>query len=74
MSDDAQKVRALASQFVRNVCTARELRIARDRIGEGPGYAADREAVDALLELLREVVRLASSRRNADRADDERAR
>jgi hypothetical protein len=61
-AERAAHIRGLAADVVGALDRLREFRSAHDRIGDKHAHAARREAVDALVRLLREAVALARQR------------
>jgi hypothetical protein len=61
-AERAAHIRGLAADVVGALDRLREFRSAHDRIGDKHAHKARREAVDALVRLLREAVALARTR------------
>jgi hypothetical protein len=61
-ADRAMRIRQLASVVIDRLDALREFRVAHDRIGDKYAHKARREAIDALVRLLREAVSMALRR------------
>jgi hypothetical protein len=61
-AERAAHIRGLAADVVSALDRLREFRSAHDRIGDKHAHQARREAIDALVRLLREAVALARAR------------
>jgi hypothetical protein len=62
LSERATRIRLLADNVISALDRLREFRVAHDRIGDKHAHRARREAVDALVRLLREAVSMAQRR------------